>query len=97
MNWNTLHIFGYGQDQLISDTENKLVDKDLCISTQAVVDMIYSHKPIDNTATLNYRSINIFNELFADYSDEEGNHFRVEYSELDSTLIEQLATEIQNA
>lgn len=97
MNWNTLHIFGYGQDQLISDTENKLVDKDLCPSTQSVADMIYALKPQDNKASINYRNINIFNGLFADYSDNEGNTFRIEYAELDSALIEQLATEIQNA
>lgn len=95
--YNTLHIFGYGQDQLISDTENKLVDADLCPSTQAVVDMVYALKPDGNAATTNYRNINIFHDLFADYADEEGNRFRVEYSELNSALIEQLATEIQNA
>jgi len=97
MSWNTLHIFGYGQDQLISDTENKLVDADLCPKTQDVVDMVYALKPTGNAATLNYRNINIFHDLFADYLDEEGNRFRVEYSELDSKLIEQLAAEIQNA
>lgn len=94
--YNTIHIFGYGQDQLITDTENKLVDSDLCPSAQAVVDMIYTHKPVDNAATLNYRTINIFNELFVDYSDEEGNHFRVDYSELDVTLIDTLISEINN-
>ena len=97
MSWNTLQIFGYGQDQLISETENKLVNADLCPKTQDVVDMVYALKPIGNAATTNYRNINIFNNLFADYSDEEGNRFRVEYSELDSALIEQLATEIENA
>lgn len=96
MSWNTLHIFGYGQNQLISNTENKLVDSDFCPSTQAVVDMVYSHKPTDNPATLDYRNINIFNDLFADYSDNTGNTFRVDYSELDSALIEALAVEIMN-
>lgn len=97
MSWNTLHIFGYGQVQLISNTENKLVDSDLCPSTQAVVDMVYSHKPQGNIATTDYRTINIFNELFVDYFDNDGNQFRVDYSELDSALIEQLASEIQAA
>lgn len=96
MNWNTLHIFGYGQDQLISDTENRLVDKDLCPSTQSVADMIYALKPAGNTASANYHAINIFHDLFADYQSIDGS-FRVIYSELDSALIEQLATEIQNA
>jgi len=97
MTWNTLHIFGYGQDQLISDTGNKLVNADLCPKTQDVVNMVYALKPQGNAATTNYRNINILNDLFADYVDEEGNRFRVEYSELDSKLIEQLAAEIQNA
>lgn len=96
MTWNTMHIFGYGQNQLISDTENKLVDADLCPATQSVVDMVYSHKPVDNPATLDYRNINIFHDLFVDYSDNAGNTFRVEYSELDTALIDVLALEIQN-
>lgn len=97
MNWNTLHIFGYGQDQLISDTENKLVNAELCPSTKDVVDMVYSHKPQDNPATIDYRTINIFNNMFVDYSDNDGNHFRVDYSELDAALIEKLAIEIKEA
>ncbi len=96
MSWNTLHIFGYGQNQLISNTENKLIDANLCLSTQAVVNMVYATKPDGNSATTNYRIINIFNGLFADYADEEGNTFRVEYPDLNSALIDQLATEIQN-
>jgi hypothetical protein len=96
MNWNTLHIFGYGQVQLISNTENKLVDSNLCPSTQSVVDMIYSHKPQGNTASINYRTINVLNDLFADYQSEEGM-FRTDYSELDISLIDQLISEIQAA
>jgi hypothetical protein len=96
MNWNTLHIFGYGQVQLISNTENKLVDSNLCPSTQSVVDMIYSHKPQGNTASINYRTINVLNDLFADYQSEEGM-FRTDYSELDSALLNQLASEIEAA
>lgn len=97
MDWNTLHIFGYGQDQLISETENKLVDADLCPATQDTVDMVYALKPDGNAATTNYRNINIFNGLFADYADEEGNRFRVEWAELETALINILAAEIQNA
>lgn len=95
MNYNTLHIFGYGECQLITETENKKVSIGDCPSAQAVVDMVYSHKPVDNPATTNYRTINIFDNLFADYQSIDGN-FRVIYSELDTTLIDQLITEIQN-
>lgn len=94
--YNTLHIFGYGECQVITDTENKKVPTCDCPSAQAVVDMIYALKPIDNNAGTDYRAINIFNDMFADYQSPEGN-FRVEYSELNSALIEQLVTEIENA
>jgi hypothetical protein len=94
-NYNTLHIFGYGECQLIEDTENKTVPTDDCPSAQDVVVMIYALKPVDNNAGTDYRTINIFNNMFADYQSVEGN-FRVDYSELDSELIDQLATEIEN-
>ena len=94
--YNTLHIFGYGECQVITDTENKKVPTEDCPSAQAVVDMVYALKPEGNTAGTDYRAINIFNDMFADYQSPEGN-FRVDYSELDSALIDQLVEEIQSA
>lgn len=94
--YNTLHIFGYGECQVITDTENKKVPTSECPSAQAVVDMVYALKPVDNPATLNYHAVNIFNDMFADYQSPEGN-FRVEYSELDPVLINILVQEIENA
>jgi hypothetical protein len=35
--------------------------------------------------------------MFADYSDELGNNFRVDYSELNAALIDALVTEVENA
>lgn len=95
-NFNTLHIFGYGESQVITDTENKKVASDELTKVQAVVDNIYSLKPADNNAGTDYRTINIFNDLFVDYSDNEGNSFRVEYSEVDSKKINALVVEILN-
>jgi hypothetical protein len=94
--YNTLHIFGYGECQVITDTENKKVPTSDCPSAQAVVDMIYALKPVDNNAGTDYRAINIFNGMFADYQSPEGN-FRVDYAELDSALIDQLVSEIEAA
>lgn len=95
-NYNTLHIFGYGECQVITDTENKKVPTSDCPSAQSVVDMVYALKPADNPATSNYHAVNIFNDMFADYQSPEGN-FRVQYAELDSALIETLVAEIKNA
>jgi hypothetical protein len=95
--YNTLHIFGYGETQVITDTENKKVATDSIVGVQAVVDDLYSKKPADNPATSDYRVISIFNDMFADYSDELGNNFRVDYSELNAALIDALVTEVENA
>jgi hypothetical protein len=92
--YNTLHIFGYGETQVITDTENKKVATDSIVGVQLVVDDLYSKKPADNPATTDYRVISIFNGMFADYSDVEGNHFRVDYSELNAALIDAVVVEV---
>ena len=92
--YNTLHIFGYGETQVITDTENKKVATDSIVGVQALVDDLYSKKPADNPATTDYRTITILNDMFADYSDEEGNSFRVDYSELNAALIDTVVLEV---
>ena len=92
--YNTLHIFGYGETQVITDTENKKVATDSIVGVQALVDDLYSKKPADNPATSDYRVISIFNDMFADYSDELGNNFRVDYSELNAALIDAVVLEV---
>lgn len=92
--YNTLHIFGYGETQVITETENKKVPTDSIVGVQALVDDLYSKKPADNPATSEYRTITILNDMFADYSDEEGNHFRVDYSELNAALIDAVVLEV---
>ena len=63
--WSTLHIFGYGETQLIGTDSNKKVPTSALTKVQAVVDNVYSFKPEGNTATEVYHAINIFNDLFA--------------------------------
>jgi hypothetical protein len=92
--YNTLHIFGYGETQVITETENKKVATDSIVGVQLVVDDIYSKKPSDNPATTDYTTINILNDIFASYSDEQGNSFRVDYSELNAALIDAVVLEV---
>jgi hypothetical protein len=92
--YNTLHIFGYGETQVITDTENKKVATDSIVGVQLVVDDLYSKKPSGNPATTEYRTITILNDIFADYSDEDGNTFRVDYSELNAALIDAVVLEV---
>lgn len=94
--YNTLHIFGYGESQVITDTENKKAPNEYLADVQSVIDMVYALKPADSPATANYRNINIFNDMFADYFDNDGNNFRVDYSELNADLIDALVQEVLN-
>lgn len=92
--YNTLHIFGYGETQVITDKENKKVATDSIVGVQALVDDLYSKKPAGNAATINYSTITILNDVFANYSDEQGNTFRVDYSELNAALIDAVVLEV---
>lgn len=94
--YNTLHIFGYGECQVITDTENKKVPTSDCPSAQDVVDMVYALKPTGNTAGTDYQVITIIRDVYGRYSATDG-YFTVDYSELDSALIEQLVSEIEAA
>ena len=96
MNYNTLHIFEYGECQVITDSENKKVPTEDCPSAQAVIDMVYALKPEGNTAGTDYQNVTIIRDIYGSYSALDG-YFRVEYSELDSELIDQLIEEIQSA
>lgn len=95
-NWSTLHIFGYGETQLIGENLNKKVSTSALTTVQAVVDNVYSFKPEGNTATEEYHAVNIFNDMFADWqtSQQGVEGWRVQYPELDATLIEALVAEI---
>jgi hypothetical protein len=80
-NFNTIHIFGYGETQLISSDSNKKVATSILTKVQAVIDNVYSKKPADNNAGVEHHAINIFNDMFADYTSKtkDEKSFRVEY------------------
>jgi hypothetical protein len=94
--WSTIHIFGYGETQLIGKDSNKKVPTTVLTTAQAVIDNIYSFKPEGNTATKEYHAINIFNDMFADWQTAQQGvkGWRVQYAELDATLIDALVAEI---
>jgi hypothetical protein len=94
--WSTLHIFGYGETQLIGNDFNKKVPTSALISVLAVIDDVYSFKPEGNTATKEYHAINIFNDMFADWqtSQQGVEGWRVNYSELNNVAIDAVVAEI---
>jgi hypothetical protein len=95
--WSTLHIFGYGETQLIGKDSNKKVPTSALTKVQAVVDNVYSFKPEGSTATEEYHAINIFNDMFADWQTKEQGveGWRTEYAKLDAEAIAALVAEIE--
>ena len=75
-NWNTLHIFGFGDCQVISKEGGKTKKSIELTKLQAVVDNVWSQKPSENTSTKQYHAINVFQGMFADWQakvkDEKG-------------------------
>lgn len=95
-NYNTLLIFGYGQTQLITDTDSKLVNSDELASLNAVIQDIYSKKPLENISQEDYTRIAIYNNDFADWVNNNPNdYFKVPYTELNQSLIDSLVLEIK--
>ena len=96
-NYNTLLIFGYGQTQLITDTDSKLVNSDELLSLNAVIENIYSKKPLENKSQEDYTRIAIYNNDFADWvNSNPDDYFKVPYNELNEALIDSLVLEIKN-
>ena len=95
-NFNTIHIFGYGETQLISSDSNKKVATSILTKVKAVIDNVYSKKPADNNAGTDYHAINIFEGMFSDWQPKEPKveGFRTPFAELDATLIQALVDEV---
>jgi hypothetical protein len=95
--FSTIHIFGFGNVQVIGQNFNHQVKiSQVQSEVDACVSMVYSNKPTDSTTPNTYHAINIFNDMFADWlSNVKGQEgFRVKYSDLDSSVIEALANAV---
>ena len=95
--WSTLHIFGYGETQLIGDEKmNKKFNTTDLTKVQEVVDYVYSLKPEGNEAPKEYHIINIFKDSQVTFipKDSSFESWNVEYADLDTTTIDALATEL---
>ena len=80
--WKNLHIFGYGETRLVIE-ENinlntyrgnstlKIIEENIETSkltkAQALIDFVYSKKPIDNNAGLLFHAITIVNNNYCIY------------------------------
>lgn len=98
----TIHIFGYGEAQIVSDAVNFKTNISAFTKLQAVIDNVKSKKPADKSAW-DYHAINIFLDLRADYvaqkpddsnpTDKNAGSFSVKIADLDSAKITALIAE----
>ena len=94
--FSTLHIFGFGDVQVIAKDGGKTKKAEDLVNLQAVIDNVWSGKPTDNNSSKEYHAINIFDGMFADWQakikGEKG--FRTEFKKLNKALIEALVEEV---
>ena len=95
-NWNTLHIFGFGDVQVITADGGATKKSTDLTKLQAVIDNVWSTKPTDYSGTKEYHAINVFESMFADWQpnvkSEKG--FRTQYAELNAVAIQELVDEV---
>lgn len=92
--WNTLHIFGFGTVQAISDTQNVQAPiSAFQAKVDAVVDDVWANKPAGYAGPKTFHAINNFDGLFSDWLPNQPNaeSFRVEAANLDQSLLDDLA------
>lgn len=92
--FNTIHVFAYGETQLIGKDVNYKHASSELTTLQAVIDEAYSKKPADSDASADYGLINIFHNMFVDFRPKSGQGFRVEYKDIDEAKITALVDEL---
>ena len=95
MKLNTIHIFGYGEAQIISDTLNYKAGVTKFTKLQAVIDDVKSKKPAD-VPVMDYHAINIFADSRVSYiSKEKTGTFSTEFALLNQASLNALIAEFQ--
>jgi hypothetical protein len=99
-NFNSIHIFAFGDVQIISKDKNATKKYSELTKAKAVVDKIYALKPVEYAGLEDYHAINIFSDMFADFQPKglEGQTrvkgFRVKYKDIDTKAINALVAEL---
>ncbi len=91
---NTLHIFGFGTVQAISDTQNVQAPiSAFQAQVDAVVDNVWNNKPAGYAGPKTFHAINNFDGLFSDWlpNSPDAQSFRVQAADLDQSLLDALA------
>jgi hypothetical protein len=97
--FNTIHIFGFGVVQVIGKDFNVQTPiTNVQNQANACIDNVWSKVPAP-PITKQYHSINIFDNMFADWLPKVKGEksFRTEYKDLDASLFDALAQAVISA
>ena len=100
--FNTIHIFGFGDTQLIGKDTNGTVKGDTLIKQQALIDHIKTFKPADVVLT-DHHVIHIFGTTDVRYLGKgtdvrkDKTSFSVKHSDLNAAILNDFITELAAA
>lgn len=93
--FSTIHVFGYGETQMIGSGVNQKVKSADLTTLPAFVDYVKSKKPADLEES-NYHVIHVFDGTRVDFgSAERKKSFSIKWEDLDVTTLDALVTEIE--
>ena len=87
-------VFRGGEDNVINE---KVVKTSTLKKAQAIIDFVYGKKPADSDAGVEFHAITIVRNVYGMYVPKNVNEtvFRIEYKDMDATLIQDLVSELQ--
>jgi len=98
--FSTIHIFGYGETQIIGNDNNGKVQSSELTNLVALVDHIKTFLPESGVTLTDYHVIHIFEGSDVRYlgvgteDRKEDTSFSVKYNQIDITLLDALVNEV---
>jgi hypothetical protein len=98
--FSTIHVFGYGETQIIGETNNGKVQSSELTSLTAFVDHIKTFLPATGVTLTNYHVIHIFEGSDVRYlgvgteDRKEETSFSVKYDQIDIVILDTFVNEI---
>jgi len=95
--FNTIHIFGYGETQLIKNNYNKKIKSSLLSKLQPVIADVITKSGKSVITPNSYHSINIFSNLRVTYNSKvnKDESFNINFADLNATKLAALITEVE--
>jgi hypothetical protein len=95
MKLNIIHIFSYGEAQIISESINFKSSVSDFKELQNVIDDVKSKRP-DGIKEGDYHVINIFGDLRVDYVAKKDGTYKIDFKDLDKVKLDALILEFES-